>query len=121
MKCQMAKAERAVWVSALVVLLMMSPALLSCAGESNIQESAGMISLWTDDGLELSLEKSDGKAKELRVGGESFPLDAPLVRFEEVIEDPDAPDLLAENALRYIRQSGHSGPAARGRKGEPPV
>ncbi len=82
---------------ALLILLAVALPLISCAAESNLRETAGTIRLSTDDRMELSLDQSDGKAKRLRIGGASFPLYAPLIRFEEVIEDPDAPDLLAGN------------------------
>lgn len=92
----MTEARRLV-VFALLILLVVALPLISCAAESNLRESAGTIRLSTDDGMELSLDRSDGKAKRLRIGGASFPLYAPLIHFEEVVEDPDAPDLLAGN------------------------
>jgi hypothetical protein len=99
----MAKAERAVWVSALVVLLMMSPALLSYAGESNVRKSAGMISLWMDDGLELVLRRSDGKAKELRIEGGVLKLNARIGRKDWADGEQD---YRSENE----RRKTHDGP-----------
>lgn len=62
--------------------------------ESNIEEHQDQIDLWTDDGLLLTLDKSDSSARRLQIGSASFPIHAPLIRFEEVIESPDASNLL---------------------------
>jgi len=65
------------------------------AQESHLRETAEAITLWTDDGLSLTLDRSTGAAVGLKMGDQAFPLPSiPLVRFEEVLELSDAPDLL---------------------------
>ncbi len=63
--------------------------------ESNIRESAETILLRTDDGLRLRLNRSDGSARTLAIDGDSSRLGSPIIRFEEVVEDSNAPDLLS--------------------------
>ena len=63
--------------------------------EAQLDQSPETIRLWTDDGLELTLNRNDGTAAALTVGGRHTRLEGvPLLRFEDVVEDPDAPDLL---------------------------
>jgi len=67
--------------------------------ECNIKETLKAVVLWDDDGLELALRKSDGAGTDLQVGDTGIPLGAtPLIRFEEVVEPEDAPDLLADKS-----------------------
>ncbi|MBP6964173.1 MAG: hypothetical protein KBC96_07195 [Armatimonadetes bacterium] len=62
--------------------------------ESNARESAGSIRLETDDDLSLTLNRSDGTLRSVSIGGREFRADSSPIRFEEVIEDRNAPDLL---------------------------
>ncbi|HNT36442.1 MAG TPA: hypothetical protein PKH07_15755, partial [bacterium] len=62
--------------------------------ESNIEEHQDQLGLWTDDGLLLVLDKADASARTMQIGSVSFPIHAPLIRFEEVRENPAAPNLL---------------------------
>jgi len=63
--------------------------------EANLDESRETIRLWADDGLELTLNRNDGTAAALTVHGRRIRLEGvPVLRFEDVVEDADARDLL---------------------------
>ena len=65
--------------------------------ESTIQETPKQITLMTGDGLRLSLQRADGTAALLTIGGQEIALPGkPVVHLEEVIEDANAPDLLSD-------------------------
>lgn len=71
------------------------------ASESNLRETPQTITLWTEDGLHLTLDRATGRALELAAGERGFALPSrPLVRFEEVLEVPQAPDLLGDGSFR---------------------
>jgi len=87
--------------------------------ESNIRESAESVSLGTDDGLGLTLERGNGSGLVLELDGRTVSLGgAPLLRFEEVLEVEGAPDLLGGGADAWgvpaesVDESvnGHAGP-----------
>ena len=64
--------------------------------ENRINETADRLVLHTDDGLNLVLTRTHGAVDAIAVDGHDFPCGGvPLIRFEEVVESPDAPDLLA--------------------------
>jgi hypothetical protein len=71
------------------------------ASESHLREAPQAITLWTEDGLRLTLDRATGQALEMAVGARIFPLSSkPLIRFEEVLEVPNAPDLLGDGSFR---------------------
>lgn len=106
----------------ILVLLVLLGAYTNAGRESRIIEGESAIRLLTDDGLELVLGNGDGRAISLSVGRVHSLIQAPMVRFEEVVEDPDAPDLLADmdwhapvdesvkgHGGKWIRVSGRDG------------
>lgn len=77
--------------------LALTLAVPALAQEQNMRENARSISLWTETGLGFCVNKSDGSVKSISVGGRDVEVDpVPLLRFEEVIEIPDAPNLLGQ-------------------------
>jgi len=62
--------------------------------ESNIYESFSRIELSTDDGLHLSLSRSDGQEPAVCVGSTCSTSDRPWIRFEEVVEVSPARNLI---------------------------
>lgn len=97
-------------VTSLAVLVVAAPSLWAAdaasgyatdyAGESNLRQSHEAVTLWTDSGLMMALRRSDGALQELLIGKVRVCAGAgTMVRFEEVAEDPDAPDLLGDGAF----------------------
>ena len=81
----------------LVAATLLLPAAMLLAGESNIRETAETITLWTDDGLELALRRSDGHLEAVTIDDQQAVRGpAPMLRLEEVMADPPAPDLLGD-------------------------
>lgn len=84
-----------------IAILMMCVALPAVAGERpqeyNIHESTRSYSLWTDNGLRLSVSRSNGFINALECGQSitKFPA-KPMIRFEEVLEVKDSPNLLKD-------------------------
>jgi len=71
------------------------------AQESNILETPQAITLRTDDGLSLTLNRSKGFATAMAIGERVFQMaQASPIRFEEVVEIPDAPDLLKDRGFQ---------------------
>lgn len=67
------------------------------ARECNIRESAHGYTLWTADGLRLALNRSNVCISSLALGESVLDVSAaPMIRFEEVIESKDAPNLLKD-------------------------
>ena len=63
--------------------------------ESNIIEGKSDFILFTDDGLQLNINKDNGFGVSLKIGKLDTNLGSiPLVKFEEVIENNNAPNLL---------------------------
>lgn len=80
----------------LAAIFCAAAAAVAFADESDIRQSPGRIDLWTGDGLKMSLDRETGRIAELSAGESAFEFPAcPAVRFEEVVEQPGAPDLLA--------------------------
>ncbi len=73
----------------------------TAAGEMRIHDRGAHFQLITDDGLRLTLDKATGNARFLAVGTKAHRLDHPVIRFEEVIEDPHAPNLLEQASSEH--------------------
>jgi len=72
-------------------------ALPFSAQESNLRETLETIALWTDDGLGLVVNRNNGSAARLTINERVVPIaSVPLVRFEEVLAEPNAPDLTGD-------------------------
>lgn len=82
-------------VTVILILIILLAARAQSGMESGIIEGESAVRLLTDDDLELALRNGDGFGLSLSIGRVRALIDAPLVRFEEVVEDPDAADLLA--------------------------
>ncbi len=92
-------------------------AMFASASESLIQSHGDTLVLLTRDGLSLVLDGRDGSAVELTLGETRVPLASkPVVRFEEVVENPASPDLLGSMAP----ESWGLNPDALERAGEDP-
>lgn len=110
-------------MSSLLPLLLTLSALSGTADtpqrESSIRERPNSLTLETADGLALTLNRANGSAASLAIGAKSLDIPSkPLIRFEEVIESPDAPNLLGPGLDTWNAPAGtiedavngHSGP-----------
>ena len=88
-----------------LLMLVLSLALTTEAAipsqEGNVRESPRSFILHTSDGLRLTINRADGSFGSLSIGDRPFLLPSrPLIRFEEVLEIEDAPDVLAKGFQR---------------------
>lgn len=66
--------------------------------ESNIRESTRSYMIWTSDGLRIGIARSNGFISALECGQNISKFTAkPMIRFEEVLEVKDSPNLLKDS------------------------
>lgn len=84
---------------AILVLCMALPAVASeRTQECNIRESTRSYTMWTSDGLRIGIARSNGFINAMECGQSSSKFTAkPMLRFEEVTEVKDSPNLLKES------------------------
>ncbi len=102
-------------VLAIAIGLAVYAPMATAQREGAVYSGDGGLTISIGNSLALSLDAANGAGVRLSVGGSSMELGmTPLIRFEEVLDDPSAPDLLEGQSWGMPEEATEADPAGDG-------